>query len=358
MAPKRKKQSKAAREARPLDELARALRRSAQAMIGDGCSGASRRLTRAALPLRAVGEAFPDLVRVADELDAAATALDQGLPVEGFTEFDELLQVPTARDLKFPVPQDQRGNLSLLRDLGNDARNALGRFEGATWLAAVGPDRARDVVAVATGDPQVAFDVATLAPRACFLGDVALADAGLALIGVAHQLEILTGLLAFLGLCTDDCTKGATRNCTATDVTFAPFGDSDTDSADFKNALNFLKVLGYALPGKVLSPGGKGLIKEIVKQLDDLKKKVDKLKKDLDGYAVFVRLTYEECVDGLCGTYWKEKTKVVEIAPPAGKKHQIGKGWKQSVIDKLGQDEQETARQLKQFRDLAEAQCP
>lgn len=328
-------------------------------MLGDGCSGAGVRLRRSALALRAVGDEFPKLLPVAEELDAAATAIDQGLRTEGFARFDVLLQVPGPRGFKVPVPRRERARLKVLRGQTDLARNALGRVEGLSWLGSVGPDRARDVIAVASGDPQLAFDISTLAPRACPLRDAALAEAGLALVQIARQVELLSGLLAFLGICEDDCKVGKIQDCNATEVTFAPFGDKDTDSADFKEALLVLDLLGDLLPDKALSPGASDLIDEIVKQLASLKANRDKLTKNQVGYAVFVRLTYEECVEGLCGNYWKERTKVVEIAPPIGKKkHELGEGWKQSVIEDLGKNAQATAAQLREFRSLAERQCP
>jgi len=60
----------------------------------------------------------------------------------------------------------------------------------------------------------------------------------------------------------------------------------------------------------------------------------------------------------MCGNHWVSKTKVVRIDPPAGKKHQLGKGWKASVIEDIGKNETKTDAQMYEFKSLAENQCP
>jgi len=344
--------------AQEFDILAARMRRAAEAMIGDGSSAVPLRLRKAARALRSEGESSAKLNAVADELESAANALDAGLAVPHLTEFSKILQMPISGNFYARIPTQHLSEWRLMHNNVSQVRESLARFSGAAWLASVGPTRAETLTVLLTGDQRLASDLAVLSTRAAAMAESALLDAGVALMGVSRLMYAPFGvMLAAFGICDDDCVLGQTQDCTASEVTFAPYGDSDTDSADFDHALAFLKILSYT-PKVPLSPGGGSMIREIVKGLRKLKEASDKLAKDLDGYSVFVRLTYQECVSGYCGTYWSDKSKVVEVPPPPGKKHSLGKGWKQSVIDNLGQDDAATAAQMAEFQKLAQKSCP
>lgn len=342
----------------PLRRLPPVIRRMGEALLADPCLPTHLRLSRAAQEARAVGEFLPMMLRAAADLDAAAGALRRGEASPRLEDLSRVFKIPVSRAFLSALPEELRPEWRLLDTQIARFQEAMGRFVGATWLDAGGVSRAGEIGGFARGEG-VAADLRLIAPMACRIADAALIEAGLLLLGMARQLEVLIVPVLFaLSFCSDACSLGDTQNCTATDVVFVPNGREATDAEDFKDAVNFLNVLSWTIPGKYLSPGGKSLIREITSGLKDIKDAVDKNLVRLNGYSVFVRLEYEECVSGLCGNYWRKTTTTIEVAPPAGKKHQIGPGWRASVIERLGENERETAEQLREFQRLAERQCP
>ncbi|HUF60914.1 MAG TPA: hypothetical protein VMN36_02460 [Verrucomicrobiales bacterium] len=343
----------------PLSFLPAAVQRMGEALIGATCTPLHLRLERTALAAFAVSTDLPKLAPAGAEFSAAAEALRQGRPSPSLDTLAAVLQIPVSKKFLTAIPIELRDDWRLLDSQLRLFNESMDRFRAATWIDALGPTRSADLIRFVRGD-SVASAVAGLAPSACRIAGAALLDGGVLLLGAAEQLTLLMEpvILSLLGFCEDACTLGDTRNCEATDVVFAPKGRDSTDEADFQNSIRFLTVFSYAIPGKYLSPGGKTLIREITAGLAKIKDAKDKQLAQLGGYSVFVRLEFEECVSGLCGNYWKKKSRVVEIDPPPGKQNTIGTGWQKSLIEGLGNDERATARQLEEFKSLAERQCP
>ncbi len=343
----------------PLSFLPNTVQRMGEALIGAACTPLHLRLERTAQAAFSVSADVPKLGPVAAEFSAAAEALRQGRPSPSLNTLGDVLQIPVSRKFLAAIPTELRDDWRLLDAQLRQFNDFMDRFRAATWIDALGPTRSADLIRFVRGDA-VASAVAGFAPSACRIADAALLEGGVLLLGAAQQLTVLMEpvILALLGFCEDACTLGETRNCAATDVVFAPKGRDSTDAADFQNSIRFLTVFSYAIPGKYLSPGGKTLIREITGGLQKIKDAKDKELVQLGGYSVFVRIEFEECVSGLCGNYWKKKSRVVEIDPPPGKQNTLGTGWRRSLIENLGQDERATARQLEEFQSLAETQCP
>ena len=343
-----------------LDPLPGAMRALGEALVGDGCTPVARRLENASRALAGRSRLNPALATMADELNQAAADCRAGL-TPSLASTMAFSRIPAAR-LARKFPRDLRPELRSLNDRLESAKDALSLFSGAVWLGNAGPARAFDVGLRLRGDVGVARQLSFASARACQVADTAMTRAGMAYMSAANLFEGMLGVfVALLDLCSDDCEKGTVENCTATDVTIVPKGRDVDDADDFKTSISFLKALGQAIPGKYLTPGGKTLIKNIANELKGIKDQVDKKLVRLNGYSVFVLLTFDCCKQGLCGTYLDEQTTIVEIDPPnLGKRHRgnANNGWARRVIERLGDDAKRTASQLREFRTLAERMCP
>jgi hypothetical protein len=343
-----------------LEMLSVYLREMAEALIGFcGHGYIPQRLFLAARKVNRASEHLEKLKLISDELNAAAKAYTNGDYPPKLDRLSSFLKVPISKEFLEKMPSEHRDEWRLLNDNLKDARTHFEMFRSAWWTAYRGPSAVKTVVLRLRGDDILGDDISLLAMHSTRIQDAELMYAGFSLLSVARHLDNLIGIiLPLISICEDDCKLGKFRGCEAGDVYFPPYQDSPQDTNDTDNAINILAGAGWVLPGKYLTPGGKGMIKKIAGMLKKLKKRIDKKKIDLEGYGVYVVLNYEECVDGMCGNYWKSKKKVVKIDPPPGKKHQLGKGWKAKVIEELGQDESKTKAQMKEFKSLAEQQCP
>lgn len=338
------------------------LRSMAEAWIGNCTSAINFRLRRAAAEAQAGAEKVPKLKPIAAELFAAAEALETATSPPRLTRLTELLKLPVSKEFLKAIPKEHSEEWRLLNNEIASTRAHLQMFTAAGWASIKGPNATRMMALRLRGDEQLGEDAALLAVNAARVAESELMMAGFALLGVSRYLgRLVEAIIPFLFICdsSDLCELGNFDSCEAGDMFFPPFEDSPEDVEDVDTALDLLNAAGWLLPGKYLTPGGKKMIKEIAGMLKKLKARVDKKKIDLQGYGVYAVLTYRECVDGMCGNYWEEKTKVVKLDPPQGKGHQLGgKGWKASVIEDLGKNDAATSRQMREFKRLAEADCP
>jgi len=348
-------------EIHSLEALPPVLRAMAEAWLGDCGSDLGQRLRRSSRIAAAAAENVPRLKPVAGELMAAAEALHEAVPPPRMKAFRNLLQLPADKTFVAALPEENRDEWRALNDGIVETREHLTRFTAAGWARGRGPAALRVHALRLRGDRLLGEDAALLAANASRLADAELMLAGVALMGVSRNLARLAEIIVPLFIVCDSsdaCTLGHLQDCEAGDLYFPPYEDGPGDADDFEDALTLLKGAGWLLPAKYLTPGGKKMIKEIAERLEEIKKRTDKKKIGLRGYGVYMVLNYQECVDGWCGNYWDDKAKVVKLDPPAGKKHLTGDGWKASVIEDLGKDEAATERQMREFKRLAEDQCP
>ncbi len=349
-------------EIHQLETIPTSLREIAEAMIGScGRYSISQRLYLAADKANQASEHMAKLKPISDELNAAAEANAKGDYPPKIERLSAFLKVPYSKEFLKKIPDEYRDEWRLLNYQLKEAKTHLEMFRSAGWAAYRGPSAAKTIALRLRGDEILGDDISLLTTNSTRIEDAELMYAGFALLSVARHLDNLIGIiLPILFICDseDACNLGSFRGCEAGDVYFPPYQDSPQDTKDADDAINILAGAGWLLPGKYLEPGGKAMIKKIASMLKKLKKLTDKKKIALEGYGVYIVLNYEECVDGMCGNHWVSKTKVVRIDPPAGKKHQLGKGWKASVIEDIGKNETKTDAQMYEFKSLAENQCP
>ena len=337
------------------------LREMAEAMIGSyGCNSIPQRLSLAAGKANLASGHMEKLKPISGELNAVAEAYVKGDYPPKMERLSAFLKVPYSKEFLKKVPDEYRDEWRALNHQLKKAKTHLEMFRSASWAAYRGPSAAKTIVLRLRGDEILGDDISLLTMNSTRIADVELMYAGFTLLSVARNLDNLIGIiLPLLFICDseDACTLGSFRGCEAGDVYFPPYQDSPQDTKDADDAIKILAGAGWLLPGKYLEPGGKAMIKKIASMLKKLKKLTDKKKIGLEGYGVYIVLNYEECVDGMCGNHWVSKTKVVRVDPPAGKKHQLGKGWKASIIEDLGNNEAKTKAQMQEFKSLAENQC-
>jgi len=348
-------------EIHELEHLPTILHAMAESWIGNCGSSLPFRLRRSARIAEKGSSHVPKLGPVASELFEAAEAIETADDPPRLNHLQNLLKLPVAKEFVAGIPEDSLDHWHHLNGEIAAVKTHMKIFRSASWARVRGPEALMTWARRLRGDEDLAEDCALLAVNSARLADAELMLAGMSLLTVSRLLSrLMEVLIPLFFICdsSDACELGGFTNCEAGDMFFPPYQDSPADVEDADDAIDLLKGAGWLLPAKYLTPGGKKMIKEIADMLKKIKNRVDKKKIRLEGYGVYVVLKYEECVDGMCGNYWAERTKVVKIDPPAGKKHQLGKGWKASAIEDLGKNKADTDRQMRQFKQLAEASCP
>lgn len=348
-------------EIHELEHLPAILHAMAESWLGNCGSSLPFRLRRSARIAEKGSSQVPKLAPVASELFEVAESIENAGAPPRLNHLQNLLKLPAAKEFVAAIPEDSLDHWRHLNGEVAAVKTHMKMFRSASWARVRGPEAFMTWARRLRGDEDLAEDCALLAVNSTRLADAELMLAGMSLLTVSRLLSRMMEIILPLFLVCDDsdaCKLGAFNNCEAGDIFFPPYQDSPSDVEDADDAIDLLKGAGWLLPAKYLTPGGKKMIKEIADMLKKIKKRVDKKKIRLEGYGVYVVLKYEECVGGMCGNHWAEKTKVVKIDPPAGKKHQLGKGWKASVVEDLGKNKANTERQMRQFKQLAEASCP
>lgn len=352
------KQRKPERRSADLKATFAALRTAGELLLAPG--PIAGRLHLAAIQIGRIAGNDAQLKGVAEEFRLAAVSIDSDTPPSRFHLTGQLLKVPVSKEFLKRLPREALADWKSLEIKLARLEDAFARLSGYLWMQRQGPTRVYVFTSLAGFNERVGFDSGILAGQAYRLADAALLDAGVAMLGLATQVEPLIGHVAMaMSLCGNDCKIPSTKDCKASDVIIVPYGTTAEDQQDFEQATAILKAAGWIIPGKYLSPGGKKMMREAIEQLKKVKKAADKIISTIgDGYSVFVVLEYKECTEGRCGNYWKTKSKLVELDPPPGKKEPGGDGWSAALINNLGDNEAQTEAQLQEFKDLAEAECP